>query len=73
MILSCCGVQQGDSLGPLGFALTLYLIVERIKREVSGLLLNSWYLDDGTLCGPLADICSALDIINADVLHVACF
>ena len=52
-ILSCCGVQQGDLLGPLGFALALHPIVERIKREVPGLLLNSWYLDDGILCGSI--------------------
>ena len=65
-ILSCCGVQQGDLLGPLGFALALHPIVERIKREVPGLLLNSWYLDDGTLCGSISDICSALDIIEMD-------
>ena len=65
-ILICCGFQQGDPLCPLGFALTLHPIVERIKREVPGLLLNPWYLDDGTLCGPLPDIYSALDIINAD-------
>ena len=65
-ILSCCGVQQGDPLGPLGFALALHPIVERIKREVPGLLLNSWYLDDGTLCGSISDICSALDIIETD-------
>ena len=65
-ILSCCGVQQGDPLGPLGFAVALHPIVERIKREVPGLLLNSWYLDDGTLCGSPRDICSALAIIEAD-------
>ena len=65
-ILSCCGVQQGDPLGPLGFALALHPIVERIKREVPGLLLNSWYLDDGTLCGSPSDIHSALAIIEAD-------
>ena len=29
-ILSCCGVQQGDPLGPLGFALTLHPLVEHI-------------------------------------------
>ena len=50
-LLSCCGVQQGDPLGPLCFALTLQPIVERIKREVPNLLCNIWYLDDGTLCG----------------------
>ena len=43
-ILSCCGVQQGDPLGPLGFAVALHPIVERINREVPGLLLNSWYI-----------------------------
>ena len=30
-ILSCCGVQQGDPLGPLGFALTLHPIVKHIR------------------------------------------
>ena len=65
-ILSCCGVQQGDPLGPLGFAVALHPIIEKIKREVPGLLLNSWYLDDGTLCGNPSDICSALAIIEAE-------
>ena len=65
-ILSCSGVQQGDPLGPLGFALTLHPILERIKQEVPNLLLNSWYLDDGTLCGSIADLCAALAIIEED-------
>ena len=55
-ILSCCGVQQGDPLGPLCFALTLQPIVERIKREVPNLLINAWYLDDRTLCGQAEDL-----------------
>lgn len=38
-LLNCCGVQQGDPLGPLCFALTLQPIVERIKREVPSLLV----------------------------------
>ena len=47
-INSCSGVQQGDPLGPLGFALMWS------KSFVSkSLLLNAWYLDDGTLVGPL--------------------
>ena len=65
-ILSCSEVQQGDPLGPLGFALTLHPILERIKQEVPDLLLNSWYLDDGTLCGYIADLCAALAIIEED-------
>ena len=52
-ILSCCGVQQGDPLGPLGFALALQP-------------LNAWYLDDGTLCGCPTDLCCALAIIEAE-------
>ena len=43
VIHSCCGVQQGDPLGPLGFSLTLHPIVERIKAEVPSLALNAWY------------------------------
>ena len=65
-ILSSCGVQQGDSLGPLGFALTLQPIIEKIKEEVPNLLINAWYLDDGTLCGSASDLCAALAIIEED-------
>ena len=41
-IRSCCGVQQGDPLGPLGFSVTLQSMVERIKSEVPSLKINSW-------------------------------
>ena len=68
IILSCCGVQQGDPLGPLAFSLALHPIVERIKREVPGLLINAWYLDDGTLCGTADDLKAALEIIEEDGL-----
>ena len=64
-ILSSCGVQQGDPLGPLCFALTLHPVVEQIKRDVPGLLINALYLDDGTLCGSPRNICSALTIIES--------
>ena len=65
-ILSCCGVQQGDPLGPLGFALALHPIIETIKEEVPGLLINAWYLDDGTLSGSLSDLSRALAIIESE-------
>ena len=65
-ILSCCGVQQGDPLGPLGFALTLQPIVEKIKAATPGLKINAWYLDDGTLCGSPCDLATALRIIEED-------
>ena len=65
-ILSCCGVQQGDPLGPLGFSLALHPLVEKIRTQVPGLVINTWYLDDGTLCGSARDLCSALAIIDED-------
>ena len=65
-ILSCSGVQQGDPLGPLGFALTLHPIVKRIQEQVPGLTLNSWYLDDGTLVGFPDQLVAALNIIEQD-------
>uniref|UniRef100_A0A1X7UMC4 Reverse transcriptase domain-containing protein n=1 Tax=Amphimedon queenslandica TaxID=400682 RepID=A0A1X7UMC4_AMPQE len=50
-ILNCSGVQQGDSLGPLGFALALDPLLVKICDQVPSLIVISWYLDDGTLCG----------------------
>ena len=65
-ILSSCGVQQGDPMGPLGFALALQPIVDRIKHKVPGLLVNAWYLNDGSLCGSLDDLVAALSIIESE-------
>ena len=59
-------VQQGDPLGPLGFALTLQPIAERIREEVPGLKINAWYFDDRTLCGSACDLVKALKIIEED-------
>ena len=65
-IPSCRGVQQGDPLSPLGFALILHSIIEKIKKEVPGLLINAWYLDDGILCGSTDDLSAALAIIEEE-------
>ena len=65
-ILSCCGVQQGDPLGPLGFALTLHPLVEHIQAEFTSLELNAWFLDDGTLIGPPSALSSPLNIVEND-------
>ena len=65
-ILSCCGVQQGDPLGPLGFALVLHPVIEKIKESVPSLLINVWYLDDGTLCGTENELATALSIIESE-------
>ncbi len=65
-IHSCSGVQQGDPLGPLGFALTLQPLLERLQADVSGLRLNVWYLDDGTLMGSPEDLAAALHIVERE-------
>ncbi len=65
-LLSCSGVQQGDPLGLLGFALTLQPIIDCIQSEVPDLALNAWYLDDGTLIGSPNDLLSALAIIERE-------
>ena len=68
IILSRCGVQQGDLLGPLAFTLAIHPIVEKFKREVLGLQLNTWYLDDGTICGSASDLCADMAIVEEEEL-----
>jgi hypothetical protein len=57
------GVQQGDPLGPLLFALALQPLVARIQETVAP-LLNAWYLDDGALVGTPNQLASALCILR---------
>jgi len=64
-ILSTTGVQQGDPLGPLLFALVLHPLVLRI-RDSCKLLFHAWYLDDGTIIGDAKEVAKALDVIIAE-------
>ena len=52
------GVQQGDPLGPLFFALVLHQIVSSIDAddECLHLLYQAWYLDDGVLAGTKSSV-----------------
>ena len=65
-ILNCCRVQQGDPLGPLGLSLALHRIMRRIKDKVPELLINTCFLDNGTLCGSPEDFSKALSIIESE-------
>lgn len=70
-IWSCRGVQQGDPLGPLLFALAIDPIIQNLRSP-----LNIWYLDDGTLAGPAdsvtADISTLLPSLQRIGLTVNC-
>lgn len=62
-LLSKAGVQQGDPLGPLLFALTLRRALRPIPRD--RLSLHAWYLDDGVVAGDadaVSDFLGHLDV-----------
>jgi hypothetical protein len=62
-IMAATGVQQGDSLGPLLFALVLHPLIHKI-RDNCKLLFHAWYLDDGTIIGDSGEVAKSLDIIR---------
>lgn len=61
IILSQEGVQQGDPLGPLLFCLTTHSIVSSLSSE-----LKFFYLDDGTIGGPLDTILADFALIERE-------
>ena len=65
-ISSCCGVQQGDPLGPPCFTLALHPFVGRISEQVLHLQMMTWHLDDRILCGSATELLTALHIIEVD-------
>ena len=69
-IKSSCGVQQGDPLGPLLFAIAIHPLVLRIQSECPALLLNKWYLDDGTIVGKIEDVHHALHIVQEECASI---
>ena len=69
VLFSCKGVQQGDPLGPLLFALALHPIVTKIASECT-LDINGWYLDDGSLIGKTSEVLKALKILQSESASV---
>ena len=51
LVLSACGVQQGDPLAPLLFAITIHPIIVALKNQFPDLACNVGYLDDGSIVG----------------------
>ena len=71
-IWSCSGVQQGDPLGPLLFALTLLPVIQKIEEECV-LDVNKWYLDDGCLAGQKQEVQKALSILERECAKIGLF
>ena len=59
LLSSEAGVQQGDPLGPLLFALTIHPLILEMKNRWPKLDLLAFYLDDGTLVGDCKDVAAA--------------
>ena len=59
------GVQQGDPLGPLLFCLTIHPIISRLQSE-----FKVFYLDDGTLGGPVEAILQDLQQLELEAAEL---
>ena len=60
------GVQQGDLLGPLLFALVLQKIIPAVDMDVKciQMLFNAWFLDDGVLAGTKSAVLRVMHLIE---------
>ncbi|XP_026428293.1 uncharacterized protein LOC113324185 [Papaver somniferum] len=65
VLSSAMGVQQGDTLDPLLFALVLHPLAEKIATNCT-LYFHAWYLDDGTIAGDTMEVSKALRILQED-------
>ena len=59
------GVQQGDPLAPLLFCLTIHPIISRLQSE-----FKVFYLDDGTLGGPVEAILQDLQQLELEAAEL---
>ena len=63
------GVQQGDPLGPLFFALGI-LRMGRVLKEGVKEALPLWYLDDGSVVGSGEDLLRAWELVLAEAKKI---
>jgi hypothetical protein len=66
VLLSMAGVQQGDPLGPLLFSLVLHPLALKIQERFPSLDLCVWYLDDGTIIGPVSEVFQAFELLQRE-------
>lgn len=63
---SVTGVQQGDPLGPVLFALAFHRVLRRVSSKVPSLTLLGAYLDDITIAGSPTDCRAAVEVISSE-------
>jgi hypothetical protein len=66
IIPSASGTQQGGPESPFGFALTLHVLVLKIRERFPDLKLQVWYLDDGSLVGKHETLRKVLHLIQEE-------
>ena len=64
VLYSSSGVQQGDPLGPLLFAICLHLLIRRIDEAAPALAVHEWFLDDGIFVGSPSEVWKAFSIVQ---------
>ncbi len=64
-IFSTTGVQQGDPLGPLLFAITLHILVLELSAICPAADVHLWYLDDGNIIGSPEVISRFFDTLSS--------
>ncbi len=63
------GVQQGDPLAPLFFALGILTLGRKLKQRLKeGMAL--WYLDDGSVAGPGEELVATWDFLQEEARKV---
>ena len=69
-LVSSCGVQQGDPLGPLLFGLGIAPLAQELRQRVDALDFQAWYLDDGTLGGTAQSVERAVNFVREWDAHM---
>ena len=63
VLKSASGVQQGDTLGPLLFAIALQPIIQSVAA-ISPTIRQRWFADDGSIVGPFEQIERAIPALT---------
>ena len=61
ILMSSCGTQQGDPLGPLYFCCPLLWLITEIDKF--GVDYNKWYMDDGGIIADVETLATIWDLL----------